>query len=169
MLEMILSCLSTPFSKYLIYFHRFMLGLGTGKWFLTPIYYVIVSNHVGIAKLAQRWTRDQKVSDSAPGRSGESIVFSRINFLCWLIWCPFRPHVTAVAHKIPRSFFSKSAGGRLHINTHTPLTKRSRSGLTMLSRNSVGNPWGKRIHTQLVRERSSSRLNSLSHRALILT
>ena len=27
---------------------------------------------------------------------------------------------------------AKSAGGRLHLNTHTPLTKRSRSGLTML-------------------------------------
>ena len=34
---------------------------------------------------------------------------------------------------------AKSAGGRLHISTHTPLTQRSRSGLTMpLSRHSVG-------------------------------
>ena len=34
---------------------------------------------------------------------------------------------------------AKSAGGRLHLNTHTPLTRRSRSGLTMpLSRQSVG-------------------------------
>ena len=32
-----------------------------------------------------------------------------------------------------------SAGGRLHINTHTPMTQPSRSGLTMLlSRHSVG-------------------------------
>ena len=28
---------------------------------------------------------------------------------------------------------AKSAGGRLHLNTHTPLTQRSRSGLTMLA------------------------------------
>ena len=34
---------------------------------------------------------------------------------------------------------AKSAGGRLHLNMHTPLTQRSRSGLTMpLSRRSVG-------------------------------
>ena len=34
---------------------------------------------------------------------------------------------------------AKSAGGRLHLNTHTPLTKRSQSGLTMpLSRHSEG-------------------------------
>ena len=34
---------------------------------------------------------------------------------------------------------AKSAGGRLHLNTHTPLTQRSRSGLSMpLSRHSVG-------------------------------
>ena len=34
---------------------------------------------------------------------------------------------------------AKSAGGRLHLNMRTPLTHRSRSGLTMpLSRHSVG-------------------------------
>ena len=34
---------------------------------------------------------------------------------------------------------AKSAGGRLHLNTHTPLTQRSRSGLTMpLSRHNEG-------------------------------
>ena len=32
---------------------------------------------------------------------------------------------------------AKSAGGRLHLNTHTPLTQRSRSGLTVPSRLSV--------------------------------
>ena len=41
--------------------------------------------------------------------------------------------------KRPRSF-CQSAGGRLHLNLHTPLTQRSRSGLTMpLSRHTVGN------------------------------
>ena len=34
---------------------------------------------------------------------------------------------------------AKSAGGRLHLNTHTPLTQRSGSGLNMpLPRHSVG-------------------------------
>ena len=55
-----------------------------------------------------------------------------------LIRCPFHLRVTAVPRKRPRSF-CQSASSRLHINTHTPLTQRSRSGLTMpLSRHSVG-------------------------------
>ena len=33
---------------------------------------------------------------------------------------------------------AKSAGCKLQLNTHTPLTQRSGSGLTMLSRHSVG-------------------------------
>ena len=33
---------------------------------------------------------------------------------------------------------AKSAGGRLHLNKHTPVTQQSRSGLTMLSRHNVG-------------------------------
>ena len=33
---------------------------------------------------------------------------------------------------------AKSAGGRFHLTTHTPLTQRCRSGLTVLSRHSVG-------------------------------
>ena len=36
-------------------------------------------------------------------------------------------------------YSTKTAGGRLHLNTHTPVTQRSRSGLAMsLSRLSVG-------------------------------
>ena len=55
-----------------------------------------------------------------------------------LIRFPFHPRVTAVARKRPRHS-AKSAGGRLQLNTHTPLTQPSRSWLTMpLSRHSVG-------------------------------
>ena len=55
-----------------------------------------------------------------------------------LIWCPFHPCVTAVARKRPR-YSAKGPGGRLHLNTHTPWTHGSQSGLTMpLSRQSVG-------------------------------
>ena len=48
-----------------------------------------------------------------------------------LIWCLFHPHVTPVAHKEP-GHSAKSAGGRLHLDTHTPLTQQSWSGMTML-------------------------------------
>ena len=42
-------------------------------------------------------------------------------------------------HVKDRGHSVKNAGGRLHLNTHTPLTHRSRSGLTMpLCRQSVG-------------------------------
>ena len=49
------------------------------------------------------------------------------------------------------SHFAKSAGGRLHLNTHMPLTHWSWSGLTVpLSRLSVGT-YQKWAHTQLIR------------------
>ena len=46
----------------------------------------------------------------------------------------------------------QAKSGRLHLNTHTPLTQRSQSGLTMpLSKHSVGT-YRKRAHMQLIRE-----------------
>ena len=85
------------------------------------------------------------------GAAGEFLLQSQL-FVLTLIRCPFHPRVTAVARKNP-SNAAKSAGGRLHLNTHTPLTQRIRSGLTMprsghtvrtyqgneLTRNSSGN------------------------------
>ena len=40
---------------------------------------------------------------------------------------------------------AKSAGGRLQLNTHTSVTHRSRNGLTMLSRFSVGTRQGNEL------------------------
>ena len=50
-----------------------------------------------------------------------------------LIRCPFHPRVTVVAHKRSRSFCQKCRWQATpkHAYTHTPFTKRSRSGLTM--------------------------------------
>ena len=82
---------------------------------------------------------DQKVASSNPSRSRGRIFFSRVNFVCWLLFgvcsIPMLPqwHVKDPSHS------AKSAGGRLHLNMHKPLTKRSQSGLTMpLSRHIVG-------------------------------
>ena len=65
--------------------------------------------------------------------------FSGANFVCWLLFgvcsIPVLPrwHVKDPCHS------AKSAGGRLQLNTHTPLTQQSGSGLTMpLSGCSVG-------------------------------
>ena len=63
---------------------------------------------VWIDQWLEHQTRDQKVVGSSPDRSGRIIVFSRVNFLCWLLFqYPFHPCVTAVAHKISQSFCQK--------------------------------------------------------------
>ena len=89
--------------------------------------------------LVERRTRDRKIASSNPGRSGGKIflLLSQLSELTF-IRCPFHPRVTVVARKRP-GHSAKSAGGIVHLSTHTPLTQRSQSGLTMLlSRHSVG-------------------------------
>ena len=63
----------------------------------------------GIAQWLERRTRDWKVVGSNPCKSGGRIFFSRVNFLCWLLFqYPFHPRVTAVARKRSLSFCQKS-------------------------------------------------------------
>ena len=63
---------------------------------------------VGIAQWLECRTRDRKVVGSNPCWSGGRIFFSRVNFLCWLLFrYPFHPRVTAVARKRPRSSCQK--------------------------------------------------------------
>ena len=71
---------------------------------------------------------------------------------------PVLPPVLPQWHVKDPGHSAKSAGGRLHINTHTPLTQRSWSGLTMpLSMRSVGTYQETSSHaTQLVREHSAT-------------
>ena len=62
----------------------------------------------GIAQWLERRTRDWKVTGSNPCWSGGIIFFSRVDFLCRLLFrYPFHPHVTAVARKRSRSFCQK--------------------------------------------------------------
>ena len=64
---------------------------------------------------------------------------------------------------------ANSAGGRLHLNTYTPLTQRSRSGLTMpLCRHSVGTYQQTSSHATRQGTLGHSRFSSLSHCELIL-
>ena len=61
-----------------------------------------------IAQWLERRTHDWKVAGSNPCRSGGRIFFSKVNFLCWLLfWYLFHPHVTAVTCKRSRSFCQK--------------------------------------------------------------
>ena len=65
----------------------------------------------GIAQWLERRTRDWKVAGWNPCRSGGRILFSRVNYLCWLLFrYPFHPRVTAVARKRSRSFCQKCSG-----------------------------------------------------------
>ena len=58
----------------------------------------------GISQWLKRRTRDSKVPGSSPGRSGGRTFFSRVNFLCWLLFrYPFHRNVSAVARKRSRS------------------------------------------------------------------
>ena len=62
----------------------------------------------GIAQWLERRTRDWKVAGSNPCWNGGRIFFSRVDFLCWLLFrYPFHPRVTAVARNKSRSFCQK--------------------------------------------------------------
>ena len=66
----------------------------------------------------ERRFRDHKVAGSSPCRSGGRIFFSRVNFVCWLLFrYPFHPRVTAVARKWPRSVCEKVHG---RLQPHAP-------------------------------------------------
>ena len=114
-------------------------------------------------------TRDRKVGSSYPGRSGGIIFFSRVNFAWWLLFGVRSTPVSPQWHVKNPGHSAKNAGGRLHLNTHTPLTQRSRSGLTMsLCRHSVKTYPETSSHATCQGTHGHCRLSSLSHCGLIL-
>ena len=142
-----------------------------GSWCFEPSQpqRVISGLGAGIACWLQRRTRDRKVASSNPGRSGGRIFFSRINFVCWLLFGVRSTPVLPQWHVKDPGYSAKSAGGRLHLNMHTPLTQRSRSGLTKpLSGHSEGTYPDTSPHATSQGTLGHSRLSSLSHCGLIL-
>ena len=82
-----------------IYISQFMMNIKLQIW---------SSLGVGIAQWLERQTRDWKVAGSNPCWSSGRIFFSRVDFLCWLLFrYLFHPHVTAVARKRSQSFCQK--------------------------------------------------------------
>ena len=123
----------------------------------------------GMACWLERRTRDRKVASSNRCRSGGKMFFSRVNFLCWLLFGVRSTPVLPQQHIKDPGHSAKSAGDRLHLNTHTPLTRRSRNGLIMpLSRHCVGTCPETSSHATCQRTFGHSRLSSLSHCGLIL-
>ena len=100
--------------------------------------------------LVERRTRDRKVASSKPGRSGGKMFFSRVNFVCWLLFGVHSTPMLPQWHVKDTDHSATSAGGRLHLKTYTPLTRRCRSGLIMpLSRHSMGNLSGNELTCNL--------------------
>ena len=111
----------------------------------------------------------EKLASSNLGRSWGRILISRVNFVCWLLFGVRSTLVLTQWHVKDPGHCAKSAGGRLHLNKHTPLTQRSRRGLTMpLSRPSVGTYQETNSHASRQGTLGQSRLSSLSHCGLIL-
>ena len=82
-----------------------------GCWWFHPITVIRTetkrrdTSGAGIAQWLERQTCDWKVAGSNPCWGGGSIFFSRVDFLCWLLFrYPFHPCVTAAARKRSRSF-----------------------------------------------------------------
>ena len=122
-----------------------------------------------IARWLEHQTHDRKVVSSNPGRSGGRIFFSRVHFVCWLLLGVRSTTVLPQWHIKDPGHSAKSAGGRLHLNTHTPLTHQSWSWLTMpLSRHSARAYQEMSTHATHQETLGHSRLSSLSHCGLIL-
>ena len=119
--------------------------------------------------LVERRTSDWKVAGSNPSSCSGRIFFFRVNIVLWLLFgvC-FTPTLPQWHVKDP-SHSCKSAGGRLHLNMHTPFTQQSWSALTMpLSRHSVGSYQDASSHATCHGTFGHSHLGSLSHCGLIL-
>ena len=115
------------------------------------------------------WTHDSKVASLNPCRSGQRIFFSRVNIVYWHLFGVCSIPTLLQWHIKDPSHSAKSAGGRIQLNMHTPLTQQSMSGLTMpLSRHSVGTYQERSSHTTHQRTLGHSRLSSLSYCGLIL-
>ena len=103
----------TSIGFYLPTFHCCWLGsLGRGRLPCQEDYGWTFSTCAGWTKGSRDSSvvraLDWKVVGLNPCRSGGIIFFSRVNFLCWLLfWYPFHPHVITVAHKRSRSFCQK--------------------------------------------------------------
>ena len=82
--------------------------LWLGPLYKRPYLPCPVSQGAGIAQWLEHRTRDWKVAGSNPCWNGGRIFFSRVDFLCWLLFrYPFHPRVTTVARKKSRSFCQK--------------------------------------------------------------
>ena len=94
-------------------------------------------------------THDKKVASSNPSRSGGRIFFSRVIFVLWLLFGVCSTPVLPQWQVKDPGHSAKCAGGRLHLNTHTPLTQQSPSRLTIPLFRQCGNLHGNKLTSNL--------------------
>ena len=89
---------------------------------------LVFKNYVSMNRdglLVECQTHDWKFASSNPGRSGGRIFFSRVNFLCWLLFGVRSTPVLPWLHVKDPGHSAKSAVSRLDINTHASFTQWS--------------------------------------------
>ena len=101
-----------PWGRFFFKQYINLCSIAEGGWAYQTALYREVKGQVqagaGIAQWLERRTRDWKVAGSNPCWNGGIIFFSRVDFLCWLLFrYPFHPRVTTVARKKSRSFCQK--------------------------------------------------------------
>ena len=121
----------------------------TSRWLLLP-------NSTGCwdSLLVERRTRNGKVASSNLSRSGEWIFFSRVNFVCWLLFFVHSTPVSPQWHVKYPGHSAKSAGSRLHWNKHTPLPNEVGVGWLCRCPGILRELIRKRAHRQLLRKHS---------------
>ena len=134
---------------------------------MVPYYNYYWSRDSLLVRAPDSWSKGYEFESRQDRR--ENFLLQRVNFVCWLLFGVRSTPVLPQWHAKDPGHSAKSAGGRLHLNTHTPLTQRSRCGLTMpLSMYSMGTYLKTSSHATCHGTFDHSCLSSLSYCGLIL-
>ena len=122
-----------------------------------------------LVRMLDSWSKGCESKSWHYGKSAGRIIFLRVNFVCWLLFCVCSTPVLLQWQVKDLSHSSKRTDGRLHLSSHTPLTQRSQSGLTMpLSGHGEGSYPERSSHTTCQGTFGHSHLSLLNHCGLNL-
>ena len=107
--------------------------------------------------LEERRTCDRKVAGSIPGRSGGSIFFSRVNFLCWFL---FGVRSTPVLRQWHVTIFCQKSRWQVTSKQECTLDPTSRQWADYTVQAQCGDLSGIRAYTQLIGELLSTAVSA---------
>ena len=116
---------------------------------LIPLYYLFGSRDSLLVRAPDSWSNGCEFDSRQKRRE---FFFSRVNFECWLLFGVRSIHVLPQWHVKDHGHTAKSAGGRLHLNTHSPWPTEVGVDRLCHCPGTVWEPIRKRAHTQLVRK-----------------